>query len=377
MTVGIGLSGNLRDFGIADVFQLIGQQRKTGVLELAGPQQRIQLSFDQGFVVFASPVTSRANDPDPLGEMLVRCGLLTRERAAEATTQGRDSAQPVSRIVAERGWVDAEQVRQIEDLLTRDTIFEVLRWQVGSFDFRAQDVEHDREPGSLLAAEQILMDGLRMVDEWQCFGEQVPSEDTVFQRAGRFETFQHKQGQVSAAQLHDAERIFSLVDGRLSARRVIDLSRLGTFDGTRILADLRRLDLIRPLNAEGLQHLRRRARLSVGRSDRVRAAVAALLPLMLLTGTAVLARLNAPVAEEGQGFAIERADLDRARDAYASRRIRNALEAYRFSQGQWPGELADLEEFGLIGSHALAPPPGRPYYYARRSDGIVLLPPER
>jgi hypothetical protein len=32
--VSVGLSGNLRDFGIADVFQLIGQQRKTGVLDL-------------------------------------------------------------------------------------------------------------------------------------------------------------------------------------------------------------------------------------------------------------------------------------------------------------------------------------------------------
>jgi hypothetical protein len=30
--VSVGLSGNLQDFGLADVFQLIGQQRKTGVL---------------------------------------------------------------------------------------------------------------------------------------------------------------------------------------------------------------------------------------------------------------------------------------------------------------------------------------------------------
>ena len=36
LAMSVGLSGNLRDFGIADVFQLIGQQRKTGVLELKG-----------------------------------------------------------------------------------------------------------------------------------------------------------------------------------------------------------------------------------------------------------------------------------------------------------------------------------------------------
>ena len=32
----IALRGNLRDFGIAEVFQLIGQQRKTGILEIEG-----------------------------------------------------------------------------------------------------------------------------------------------------------------------------------------------------------------------------------------------------------------------------------------------------------------------------------------------------
>ena len=32
----VALRGNLSDFGIGEVFQLIGQQRKTGVLEVDG-----------------------------------------------------------------------------------------------------------------------------------------------------------------------------------------------------------------------------------------------------------------------------------------------------------------------------------------------------
>ena len=67
--------------------------------------------------------------------------------------------------------------------MTRDAIFDVLRWQSGTFDFHAQPIEHDRDPAELLGAEQILMDGLRMVDEWQSFAQLVPSEETVFERA--------------------------------------------------------------------------------------------------------------------------------------------------------------------------------------------------
>ena len=48
----VALRGNLEDFGIADVFQLVGQQRKTGILEFTGTDGRqVQLRFDRGAVV--------------------------------------------------------------------------------------------------------------------------------------------------------------------------------------------------------------------------------------------------------------------------------------------------------------------------------------
>ena len=77
----VALHGNLRDFGIGEVFQLIGQQRKTGVLEVRGEQGEVELRFDSGGVVAAAPAAER---PDaPLVEMIVRCGVVPRDRLAE------------------------------------------------------------------------------------------------------------------------------------------------------------------------------------------------------------------------------------------------------------------------------------------------------
>ena len=42
----------------------------------------------------------------------------------------------------------------------------------------------------------------------------------------------------------ELERVFTLCDGRASARRVIDLSRLGTFEGARALVALLREGLL-------------------------------------------------------------------------------------------------------------------------------------
>jgi len=375
--MGVGLSGNLVDFGIADVFQLIGQQRKTGLLELRSGSSRARLVFDRGLIVSAAPAGGRAGDVDPLADMLVRCGLLTRERAEEAMGQCRASAQTLAQLLVERSWLDAEIVARIEDLLTRDTIFEVLRWHTGSFDFRGQEVHHQRDPASLLGAEQILMDGLRMVDEWQSFAELIPSEDTVFQRVGRFETYRQHTRRESESELAMAQRVFSLVDARLDARRVVDLSQLGTFDGMRCLADLRQCGVIKPLNPEGVRHLRRAARPAGDRDAWLPRVLAAAVPLLLLAGVAGWTWTEASHAvAPAAGHPIERADLAALREASRARSVRHAVEAWRLEHGSWPVSLEALRgAYGLEGT--LAAPDGRPYYSRVGEGGLIVLAPER
>jgi hypothetical protein len=373
----VALRGNLEDFGIADVFQLIGQQRKTGVLEFSGETGQVQLRFDRGLVVSAAPVGQRAEEP--LGEMLVRCGLLTREQVDRLVPECEASAQTVPRLAASRGWIEPEDIERIEDLLTRETFFEVLRWKRGAFDFRAVSVDHSRRMDSLLGAEQILMDGLRMIDEWQSFSELAP-EDAVFQRSAGFEEYRART-RLDAEQVAAAECVYELVDGRSSVRRIVDLSLLGTFDAVRLLADLRRAEVIEPVPAEILARLRARASAGV-RLERGQAVgwVAGLACVGLLGAVSLLALRGAPIGEEAPappGIEIAQDALGSLRAAYAARRVRHALETHRLDKGRWPEALAELEREGLLESGSLASAGGHPYYYRQRADGALLLAPER
>ena len=370
----VALRGNLQDFGIAEVFQLIGQQRKTGVLEFSDRDDRVQLCFDRGSVVSAAPVSSRPHAA--LGEMLVRCGRLTREQLVELHRESEPAAQTLPQLAVARGWVSERALEEIEDLLTRETIFRILRWDQGSFDFSAREVEHRRALEGLLGAEQILMDGLRMVDEWQSFADQVPDEEIVFQRCGRFDDYREARQNEPRQQIAEAERVFHLVDGRLGARRVIDLSLLGTFGATRILADLRRAGLIEPLDPEGMRRLRRRRRVPVLRGAPIRGWIAATIPLALLIGLVVAIHAQTSEAPAFRGFAIEHPSLDAIREASSARGAQLALEAYRFQLGHWPDDVSRLEGRGLLPPE-LAAPAGRPYYYVRNDHGVRLLAPER
>jgi hypothetical protein len=369
--VSVGLHGNLRDFGIAEVFQLIGQQRKTGVLELAQDEGSVQFLFDRGAVVSGAPV-----GPHPyaaLGEMLVRCGQLTRERADQLYRECEEGAQVLPRLAVARGWVDASEIEQIEDLLTRETFFSVLRWSDGSFRFGAREVEHSRRFPELLGAEQILMDGLRMMDEWHSFAEQVPSEDLVFRRRGDFAGYTRTLGEDAGPQREAAARVYERVDGRLPVRRIVDLSRLGTFDAMRALAGLRSAGVIEPTHEAGPAKPRLAPRAGVRPLAQLRGWLGALIPLTLLA-FAALASLNRVQPAPAEGFEIHRGAFSAARAAWASRRLRHALDDHRMATGRLPQRLAELRG---PAAGALAGPGAGAYYYAPREAGAVLLAPER
>ncbi len=78
----MALKGTLKDFGIADILQLIGQQGKTGTLHLKSKDQEVHISFKDGEICRAE--SSTRNKKDLIGAMLVRAELITEAAHAFA-----------------------------------------------------------------------------------------------------------------------------------------------------------------------------------------------------------------------------------------------------------------------------------------------------
>ena len=371
----VSLNGNLRDFGIAEVFQLIGQQRKTGLLEIEGESHTIRLAFDEGAVVWASPVGP--SEFAELGERLVRCGLITRNCLDDLARESEASARPLPELLVGSKAVRQDQLEEISDLLSHETIFEVMRWTGGSFHFSAQQVHHSRPAEKLLSAEQILMDGLRMLDEWQTLTQWVPSEETVFRRMGQLEECRRKQAREGRLGEGGSDSVLQLVDGRLPVRRIVDLSRLGTFEATRILAELRQSGMIEPLDEQLVASARRARGQNRPVTERLRWGFAAALPMALLALVAFGGLPEHSLSERNEGIAIAREPLLAVQSSFARRRLHNRLEAQRFLTGSWPDDLSEPGAWQGADETELAADSLRPYYYRKRDDGYVLLAPRR
>ncbi len=367
----IALHGNLRDFGMSEVFQLVGQQRKTGVLQVRGPSAEVELRFDEGRIVSAAPVSTH---PDAeLAAMLARCGVLPPERIAE-WERSAEVPPPLAGYLTARELLDTNALREVEDLLSRETLFDLLRWEDGSFRFVSQSIRHDRAPESLLGAEQVLMDGLRMVDEWGAIAAEQLPEDAVLRRRGSLEEYRRSPAARSAARPGESERIFLLVDGHASVRRIIDLARFGTFQGMRLLLELRRSGWIEPVDT-GPRAARARAA-SRARNGSMRRQLATWVPLLLLALMASWIWLAPPPPAPPAG-AIARDPLAEARVQFGSAALRNLLEAHRLAEGSWPGSLAALARWAGAEALALTGSEAEPYYFASGERGPVVLAPER
>jgi hypothetical protein len=363
----MSLQGQLRDFHVADVFQLVAQQRKTGVLEVERQGRKLQIFFYSGQVLRARPAEAR---PDAaLAAQALRSGLISEPDLAEAWRIQGETLEAFPQLLLSQSFVNKEDVGALQRLLTNETLFELFLFDDGGFNFRSADVEQN-EGDVLVGAEMMLLDALRMRDEWAAIQTGLPDLSVIVAPSVDIEVFRSHRAAVEASvgmNPEELERVFTLCDGRASARRVIDLSRLGTFEGARALVALLREGLLH------IEHLAPKAaraaspeRRSMFGQSRESISVTLLFVVMLLA--AGLCLLPAP---EPRGFPLPSPGIFESSTQAQLDRIRAALDAHRWAEGSYP---ETLEELSGRWEPLLAPVPLDRYSYSRSGPRYRLYP---
>src|SRR4051812_23799231 len=107
----MALSGTLKDFGIADILQLIGHQTKTGKLLLKSGGDEVEVLFIDGNVVFASEKQRKSQNL--LGSLLLRAELLSPDQLDEALSVQQRTLKRLGDILIEMEAVTQQQFAQM------------------------------------------------------------------------------------------------------------------------------------------------------------------------------------------------------------------------------------------------------------------------
>jgi hypothetical protein len=383
----MALEGTLKDFGLADMVQLIGIQRKTGLLTVDDDDDAVTVSFVEGRVVGAD--TRRRNIEDLLGSVLVRTGRIDQAQLDECLKLQKSTLQRLGYLLIKNGFVSEQELHDALRVQVTQIVYRLFRWRSGRYRFApAEHVEYDREHFDPIDADTILMEGARMVDEWPIIERRIRSGEMVLRKtaagasaeapvpslvdadiapelAGEKATGVVPQAVEIAA---DAREVLRMVDGRATVQEIAERCPLGEFDAYRLLCDLLNRNLIEETRL-GLviEPLRSgSSRMSPGSR-----AVPVLLALLAAASLLTL-RFNpaTPWRMELKGATTERLRT------FASRarleRVEQAIRAFYLDFGAVPERLDALVRTGYLQPRDLLDPWGHPYRYRLAPEGYRL-----
>lgn len=348
----MALTGTLRDFSAADIFQLIGQQAKSGVLHLrSGKGEEVHISFHQGSVVGAEHVSRSRKDL--LGSMLVRARLITEEELSTALEEQRRSLRRLGDVLVEQGAITRDDLREMTQLQVTETLYGLFQWKAGTYEFEAKEVSWDKDSITPLRSEAVLMEGYRIVDEWPLVRRKIGSPRSTFQILRELPppSAPAEADETSFADLMDDDgdaydaserRVMGLVEPGRTVEELVDLSRLGAFETWKALANLverGHLLQITPSEAD-LATSTRASRFAGWKGHLATAALAAVALLLVAAAGWGVQRRQARGEVPGP--------WDASKEAAAKDKARFAAAVYELLRGGPPESPEALVEAGLL-----------------------------
>ena len=235
------MSGEITKPGVLwDLIGIAAQGNWTGELVVIEPEQKRSVFFERGAVVAAYSTAER----ERLGEVLYHYGALTEEQVAavaEAATRERRFGE----TAVELGFLNREKLFELIGRQVEEIVYAAMLVSAGAFYF-VEAFEEQRLAYRLnLHVQNLLMEGVRRMDEMELFRARIPSELHVPEVV---------QGSALAPD-HEHYEVFQAVDGQRSVEEIGRVLGSGVFEVTRALFQLvqRKVIILHPPRPTGPQ----------------------------------------------------------------------------------------------------------------------------
>lgn len=356
----MALEGTIKDFGLADIFQLIALQKKTGVLTLESKQNTVNIYFQEGKIIYADVL--KRWEGDKLGKILEKAGKITREQLERALEIKKGTVHRLGDIFVKENLITKEVLSEALQHQLKMLMFDLFRWKEGSYRFITKKVSYDENILTPVNTEYILMEGMRILDEWPLIEKRIPSFDTVYKKVEVEET-------VSLSEADN--KVLKLVDGESDVGMIIDSCGMGEVETCNCLIRLMDAGLIESsLKMEATiekDSLRleapevKKAGTLNQLSDRLRLKWLnisipglILILLILVAGIRFLDVIKNPI--------MSILAVNRIED------LRTSIRLYYLEKGEYPSSLKALVTEGSKKDVNIFDPWGRPYIY-EKTDG--------
>jgi hypothetical protein len=174
----MALRGSLREFELADIFQLISHDGKTGQLVLSHEQQEGFVIFSEGSIVAAG--NGNQNLQTMLFDYLIMVKRYSEEELNELLYLCQGEMRLFSQELTNRNYVAREELAALVKLGIEDLACSLFLWEDGHYRFDSlESMDEYVIAGVVFPADAITMEAMRRSDEWKRMRRNI-SDETVF-----------------------------------------------------------------------------------------------------------------------------------------------------------------------------------------------------
>jgi hypothetical protein len=374
----MALDGQLSDFSLAEIFQLIASQQKSGFLTLE-TQPPMVFIFDKGVLI--STRDRRCDQPDHLERFLRSYGFFDEAQWKHIDYVRSNSSLDLTEILASEQFLEEKKLVGILRSVAQEMTYLGMKLKRGRYHFTASRATPEGVRGRIaLDVQGLLMEGARRLDEETILNEMFPSPVITFRRGSSLPPAD-KLGEGDAV-------ILKLALAGLPLGRIIRMAQMDSFttrDKLRRFCEDGYLEILQPRQAtdeeegEGAESGPRDRTLGLRSLPLTVGAVLLLLGLgwfrwqpLLTPGQAVPVAnaASAGVHSFAPGLALRLpAQVRSMRQRQIQDEVVEAVELFRYRHGRYPVDLSLLVKEGMLEQDTYALVIAQRWIYRLRDNG--------
>lgn len=240
----MALKGNLRDFTVTQLLNLINLARKSGTLVVEGPNEAAQIYFREGKLAYAQ----FGQDDNSLAAILHRANRITsaQHRAIKARA-GQMSDKELGLLLINANYMSQQDILASLQSHFIDIVNRMFTWVEGFFRFETEALPPDGKITVRVSLENIIIDGSRKLREWEQLQDEIPSLDMALK-------FVDRPGvNLRNVNLSVEEwRVASFINPKNTMRQIARTTKMNDLEIRRIIYGMLQAGLVEIVRPEGV-----------------------------------------------------------------------------------------------------------------------------
>jgi hypothetical protein len=238
----MALRGNLRDFTITQLLNLINLARKTGTLVVEGPKETAKVSFREGKLSYAQ----LGQEDGGLATILYKAKKLNSGQYKSIRQRnGQISDKELGLLLINAGYLSQEDILTNLQQYFSDIIQRLFTWVEGFFHFDNDLLPPEDRITIRMDLENLIIEGSRQLREWEQLQDEIPSLDLALK-------FNDRPGaNLRNVNLSVEEwRVVSYINPRNTMRQIANATKMNDLEIRRIVYALLQAGLVEMVKSE-------------------------------------------------------------------------------------------------------------------------------